>query len=269
MLLVADNFQITNKTIASAVFDHDPEPIRELVGGWVAAGADAIDINSGPLPRDAQRTMAFLVSTIQEMGTGLSILLDTTNPVAMAAGLAASRSRAIVNGISLDSVRLARMLPLVRDFDADVVCYLMQSGNALPVSVTERLSLCVELFGEVTGAGIAPERVVIDPVVAPLMWADGKERNLALIEVIQRLSEVLGFPVRTIAGLSNLTTGFSGSPNVRSEKLYLESAFVSMLAGAGLTMAMVNMTHRETVSTVKAGRALLTPGPFAWGQTGL
>ena len=268
MLLVADNLQITNPRIASAVYKRNPEPIREMVKQFTAAGVDAIDINSGPLPKDAEGAMGFLVSVVQE-ASGASILLDTTNPSAVAAGLAVSRSRAIVNGISLDTGRLTPMLPVIRDFDADVICYLMQSGYTLPVSVAERLSLSVELMEAVTRAGVAPERVIIDPVVAPLMWADGKERNLALIEVIRQLQEVLGFPVRTIAGISNLTSGFSGSPGIHNEKHYLESAFTSMLAGAGLTMAMVNVAHRRTVAAVKASRALLIPAPFAWGQTGL
>jgi 5-methyltetrahydrofolate corrinoid/iron sulfur protein methyltransferase len=269
MQLVADNLQITSPRIAAALRERDPEPIRVMVRWMEALGADAIDINSGPLSKNPEESMTFLVRTVQSETT-LPLLLDTTNPAAMAAGLSTSRNRPVtVNGISLDPERLKQILPLVRDHEADVVCFLLNSDHTVPATVTDRLSAAVELFGRVTDAGIAPERLIIDPVVAPLIWADGKARNLELIDVIRQLPELLGFPVRTLAGLSNLTTGLTVSNEILKEKRLLESVFASMLVGAGLSMALINVGHTETMAAVKAARVLRLPGPFAWGQTGL
>lgn len=65
MIIVSDNLQITNPMIQSAVDQMDSEPIRRLVNFCVTAGAEAIDINSGPLTRDSEKKMTFLIKTIQ------------------------------------------------------------------------------------------------------------------------------------------------------------------------------------------------------------
>ena len=54
------------------------------------AGAQDIDINSGPLSRSPEEKMTFLVHAVQDT-VDLPVVLDTANPQAVAAGLAASR----------------------------------------------------------------------------------------------------------------------------------------------------------------------------------
>ena len=58
MILIADNLQIINPAISSAVDGMNPGPIRELVKKCEAAGADMIDINAGPLTRNGEKKMA-------------------------------------------------------------------------------------------------------------------------------------------------------------------------------------------------------------------
>ena len=41
------------------------------------------------------------------------------------------------------------------------------------------MQAAVDLFGECQNAGIAPERLIFDPVVAPLVWQDGNPAVLA------------------------------------------------------------------------------------------
>lgn len=57
------------------------------------------------------------------------------------------------------------------------------------------------MFNECRKAGIQPQRLIIDPVVAPLVWQDGNLQNMEVLEVIRTLPDLLGFPVRTIAGM--------------------------------------------------------------------
>ena len=84
MMVVADNLRITRPAIAQAVERLDPAPIREMALRCEDAGAHAIDINSGPLSRRPAECMTFLVETVQA-AVDLPLVLDTTNPAAMAA----------------------------------------------------------------------------------------------------------------------------------------------------------------------------------------
>ncbi len=259
MLLVADNLQITHPDMAEAIRHHRPEPIRSWVTRLEAAGAQAVDLNTGPLGRNAAEDMAFCVTAVQS-ATDLPVLIDTANPLAMRAGLEANRKTVVINGISLERQKLEAILPLAIEYDVDVIAYLLDERSRVPLQFDERLSLALDLFQRCQAAGLRREQLIFDPVVAPLIWEDGLQRNRDLLEIIRRLPELLDGPVRTIAGLSNLTSG----PGPSQAKQHLEQSFVGMLAASGLSWLLLNMHHRETVAVVRNCRLLLTEQLFSW-----
>jgi 5-methyltetrahydrofolate corrinoid/iron sulfur protein methyltransferase len=261
LILVADNLRITNPSIQGALESLDPKPIREMVRQCVAAGADAIDINSGPLSRDPEEKMGFLVKTVQGE-TDLPVLLDTANPRAIKGGLQENRKKAVISGFSLEPNKLKEVLPLARDFDVEIIGYLLQQNSQVPADIQDRLSIAVELYMACREAGIPENRLIIDPVVAPITWTDGPARNQELLSILRDLPEVLGFPVRTIAGLSNLTAGARD----REKRQALEMAYLPMMAASGLTMVLLDIFNRPIVRAAKACRMLTGRKPFAWGD---
>ena len=261
MIIAADNLQAISTPVARAIDEMDEAPVREVVRRCLAAGAGAIDINPGPLPRAPEEKMRFLVETVQSE-TELPLLLDTTNPRALDAGLQAARNPAVINGFSLEPVRLEKILPLAAAYEADIIGYLLDSDSRVPVDENECLEVAARLFDEFSKAGIPPDRLIIDPVVAPLIWDTGADHNRSLPSVLRRLPDLFGVPVRTIAGLSNLASGH-GNP---ADKVRLEQVLLPMLAAAGLDMVLVNMNHAETVRCARDCDLLLRPGIFAWGS---
>lgn len=259
MLIVADNLHIVRPDIARAVEQMDPTPIEAMVRGCIRSGAQAIDINPGPLSRKAETRMAFVVETVQAV-TDLPLLLDTTNTAAMAAGLGVCRNRAIINGFSMEPAKIEGILPLANRHNADIIGYLLHADSRVPIEQDEMMGLAVALFEVYTDAGLPPERLIIDPVVAPLSWQDGLRHNQAVLALIRSLPDLLGVPIRTIAGVSNLASG--SIPVAR--KVALEQAFVPMLAAAGLDMALMNVDHGPTIETIHLCSNMLGDGVFAW-----
>ena len=259
MLIVADNLQITNGEIARAVRELDPKPIRSLVERCEEKGAQAIDINSGPLGKNAGEKMAFLVQTVQD-AVALPLVIDTANPEAMEAGLAVCKNRAIINGFSLEPMKLNRMLPLAAKYDADIIGYLLNADSSVPQDADQRLAIAVQLLDALEREGIAKERLIVDPVVVPISWDQGKFQAREVCTVLRLLPEVLGYSVRTIAGLSNLTSG----PGPREKQLLLERIFLSILSSAHLTMVLMNIWHGDSVAVAKACTILQDDGIFAW-----
>ncbi len=262
MILAADNLQITNPHIEKAVQDRDPEPVREMVLRCEAAGADTIDINSGPLSREPELKMDFLVNTVQEV-SGLPIILDTANPRALEAGLKANRKKAVINGFSLAPEKLADILPLAKKYKAEIIGYLLFPNGHVPQDGQERLNIAVELLNRCSKAGIDPNHLIIDPVLVPISWNSGNFQAMEVLSVIKVLPELLGFDVRTIIGLSNLTTG--GGVDMK-KKLLLERTYLSMLASSGLSIVLLNILHAQTVGTARACRALTDGKIFAWEE---
>ena len=259
MILIADNLQITQPVIEGAIAALDPKPIQELVLACLKAGAQMIDINTGPLPREGDKKMAFLVNSVQEV-CSLPVVLDTVNPLAIEAGLQAARNKVIINGFSLEPHKLEHILPLAKKYEADIIGYLLTpKGHVLP-NAAERLQVAVELLAEFEKAGLEKDRLVIDPLIVPVIWQDGHLQAGQVLRTIQSLPEVLGFEVRTVAGLSNLTAGARG----HLRRFLLERVYLNMLAAVGLDMVLLNVLHPETVAAAKAGDALLGGKPFAW-----
>ncbi len=261
MRLIADNLQMTLPPLDRAVDNRDPGPIRRQVSALEAAGAEAIDINTGPLGRAAVDKMTFIVDAVQQ-STVLPLVVDTANPEAMAAGVKACHNPLIINGFSLEPAKLERILPLAVERDADIVGYLLSPEGHVPKQMEDRLSLAVDLIQAATDAGLPMKRLIIDPVVAPVTWEEGITRNRDLLSILRHLPDLLGVEVRTMAGLSNLTTGHAN----RHQKVCLEQAMVPMLAEAGLSMMMLNIFHTQTVRTAQTSRLLTGESLFTWSS---
>ncbi|MBW1706162.1 MAG: dihydropteroate synthase [Deltaproteobacteria bacterium] len=261
MHIIADNIQITNPLIAKALDEMDPLPVQDLAKKCEAAGADILDINPGPLTRDGEEKMSFLVEAVQQV-CNLPLSLDTSNPSAMAAGTKASREKPVINGFSLEPAKLEKILPLAAKFDCDIIGFLLYPNGMVPGSAEERLNLAVQLFEEFNEKGIEPQRLIIDPALVPLMWEDGSRQAMEILTVIRMLTDLIGFPVRTIVGLSNLTSG----KGPKEKKLFLEAVYLSMLASVGLDMVLMNIFNQNTVSVVRACDSITRQGTFSWEE---
>ena len=259
MMIVADNLHVVNPVVADAILRMDSGPVGDLVLRCQTAGAQAIDINSGPLPKEPAGHFSFLIETVQQY-TSLPLVLDTTNPVALEAGLRVCRRPPVINGFSLEPYKLEHILPLAIANDVDVIGYLLGPNSQVPVDQEEIMALAVEVFDVYTRAGGDPQRLIIDPVITPLSWDNGIRHNRAVLEVIPALPDLLGVSPRTIAGVSNLASG----PYPQARKIELERTFLAMLAAAGLDMALLNVFHGPTVRTAGLCNALLGDRIFAW-----
>ncbi|KJS31783.1 MAG: dihydropteroate synthase [Desulfatitalea sp. BRH_c12] len=258
MIIIADNLHVINPVIAQAVETLDSQPISAMVQRCAQAGAHAIDINCGPLKRSPERRMAFLVETVQSVAD-LPVMLDTTNPAAMAAGLKAARHRPIINGFSLEPIKLEHILPLAQTHASDIVGYLLDAHSRVPITEDEMMAVAVTLFETYCRAGLDPARLIIDPVITPLTWDNGLRHNQAVLSLIRHLPDLLGTHVRTMAGLSNLASG----PMPLPRKIALEQAFLPMLAAAGLDMVLTNVLHEPTMETARNCGILLSEQVFA------
>jgi 5-methyltetrahydrofolate corrinoid/iron sulfur protein methyltransferase len=261
LIIVADNVQVTKKRIIGALEARDPYPIQKLVKQCVTAGAHALDLNTGPLLGDPEKKMPFLVEAVQEV-SDLPILLDTSNHKALESGLIACGEKAIINGFSLQPEKLEHILPLARKYNTDIIGYLLLPNGHVPRDASQRLSIAVDLYAKCIEAGIDKEQLIVDPVIVPILWDNGNIQAREVLNVIRTLPELLGFRVRTIAGISNLTTG----PGERDKKLVLEQSYVAMLAEAGLDMALMNVFHSSTIKIIKACNCLTSDRIFAWAE---
>ncbi|HMB78400.1 MAG TPA: dihydropteroate synthase, partial [Kiloniellaceae bacterium] len=94
--------------------------------------------------------------------------------------------------------------------------------------------------------GIPAEDVVVDPLVMPIGALGGA--GLQVFSILRRLREELG--VNSTCGASNISFGL---PNRHG----LNSVFLAMAAGAGMTSAIMNPLHEEERLGIMAADVLL------------
>lgn len=261
MKLIADNLRITKPKILKAFETGNPEPLQALVKNCEAKGAWAIDVNTGPLGKSFHQGMRFFIEAVQE-STDLPLVIDTSNPDAMEAGLSMVKNRPIINGYSLEPRKLERILPLAKKYDADIIGFLLYPDSRVPKDEAQRYEIAIDLITAAQAAGVPNERIIIDPVVPPLAWDDGIIQARAVLNVIKTLPDLLGFPVRTIAGLSNLTTGAVD----KAKKDLVEQNYAALLAGAGLDYLLMDILNEKTRSAANTANILLTQDIFSWGM---
>ncbi len=241
MILIAESINVMSKSLGPAMRERKPEPIQEMAKAEVEAGADYLDVNIGPARRMGDELMQWVVNTVQEV-TELPLSLDTTNPVAMEAGLKICRSKALINSISLQPDRLEQELPLVTKYNASMIG-LLWGKEGMPRDANERCMFAVDLVYKANEAGIPNEDIWIDPIASPVSVEINQVK--ACVEFMSMLKDIAP-ECKSTVGLSNISNGTPA--HLRP---YLNRTYLIMLMRHGLHSAIVDVFDSELVKIAK------------------
>jgi 5-methyltetrahydrofolate corrinoid/iron sulfur protein methyltransferase len=259
VIVVAENLTVTDSAVRRSVDEKTPQPILAIADQARRAGVRHLDINLGPRRKGSAEALNFVLNTLEGHWQG-SLWIDTVDARLMELAAQTWRGQLVLNGYSGGGER-EEVLEVAARYDCDLVVFLM-SGGCVPAQTDERLALAAELLGRCGEAGIGPERILVDPLVAPLGWMDGQARNASLFEVLRELPGLFGPGIRSVVGLSNLVTRSTGQERVA----WLEEVFLSAAWGAGLTHVMLDVGNATLLRTVRALEVFHGDRPFAPGD---
>jgi 5-methyltetrahydrofolate corrinoid/iron sulfur protein methyltransferase len=247
LIIAADNLNILNPAVAQALNALDPRPLRELARRLEQAGANLIDINPGFLPPRRHDRMAFMVEAVQEV-TSLRLILDSPDARVLARGLAVAEKPPILNACTLEEEKLREILPLAAANQSDLVLLLLDAHSRPGAFLEEKLTLALVLRDHALAAGLTDAQLIFDPVLPNLTWPDAWSQVGEVVKTVRLLSggELWGEPARTMAGLSNLRSGLRHTYPLR-----VEEAVLGVLAGAGLSLALVDVLQPGLMETVR------------------
>jgi len=237
MVLIGENLNIMSQTIGPALKERNPKPIQELAKAEAEADVDYIDLNIGPARKAGDELMEWAVNTVQGV-TDKPLSLDTTNPVAMEAGLKVAKGKALINSISLQPDRLEQELPLVKKYNASMIG-LLWGIEGMPRDANERAMLAVDLMYKASELGIPNEDIWIDPILTPVSVEINQVK--ACFEFMSMLGDIAPECKSTI-GLSNIS---NGTPH--HLRPYLNRTCMIMLMKYGLYSAIVDAFDSELV----------------------
>ena len=241
MILIGESINVMSKTLGPALRERNPKPVQDMALAELKGGVDYLDLNIGPARRGGDELMKWVVNTVQAV-TDKPLSLDTTNPVAMEAGLKVCKGRPLINSISLQPDRLEAGLPLAKNYNADMIG-LLWGIDGMPRDANERCMLAVDLVYKAGEMGIPPENIWIDPIASPVSVEINQVKSC--VEFMSMLADVAPGCKSTV-GLSNISNGTPA--HLRP---YLNRAYMIMLMRYGLHSAIVDAFDSELVAVAK------------------
>ncbi len=244
MILIGENINIMSLTIGPALKERDSKPIQELARAEAEAGIDYIDLNIGPARKAGDELMAWIVNATQEV-TDKPLSLDTTNLVAMEAGLKVAKSKPLINSVSLQADRLERGLQLTKTYNADTIG-LLWGAEGMPRDANERALLAVDFVYKANEIGIPNEDIWIDPIASPVSVEINQVKSC--VEFMAMLGEIAPGCKSTV-GLSNIS---NGTPT--HLRPWLNRTYMIMLMRSGLYSAIVDAFDAELIKIARGER---------------
>lgn len=216
----------------------------------VEAGARMLDINAGvalmdvPGISDEPRILAECIKRVQK-SVKVPLSIDSSFPAALEAGLAVYKGKPLVNSVTGEEERLEAVLPLVKKYNAAVIAISTDEAG-ISEDPDVRFAVARKIVERAADYGIAREDVVVDPMVMPARAVH--DAGPRLIYLLRRLRGEL--KVNTTCGASNFSFGL---PNRRG----LNSSFLPMMIGAGLTSAIMNPLHPEDIRAIRGADVVM------------
>ncbi len=241
VICVGENINIMTKSIASAIKERNAKVIQDMAKKEVECGVHYLDLNIGPARKGGDEIMSWLVNTVQEVAD-LPMSLDTTNPIAMEAGLKVHKGKALINSVSLQPERMESLFPLIKKYNTDVVG-LLWGKEGMPRDANERAALAVDLIYMANEAGIATENIWIDPIVTPVSVEINQVKSC--LEFMSMLKDIAP-EAKSIVGVSNIS---NGTP--KELRPYLNRTYLIMLMKYELHASILDAFDSEIISIAK------------------
>ena len=231
------------KRFQQALLAGDLDYIVDVAIQQEDAGADILDVNVGYPGVDEVQMLPQVVRKLQE-ATNLPLMLDSTNPAALEAGLRVYCGKAAVNSVNGDRKVLDSILPIVKKYGASVVGLTLDE-TGLPKTADERIAIAERILAAVEAHGIPRENLWIDCLT--LTVSAQQEQSAATLDAVRHVTKTLG--LKTVLGVSNISFGL---PN----RLLMTQTFLISALNAGLTLPIINPNQKEMMDAVAAFRAL-------------
>ena len=241
---------IGSRLFKNLVAEEKWEEASEIARWQIRNGAHVVDVCLQSSDRDEIKDIRpFYEKLIRKIKA--PIMIDTTDPQAVELALTYCQGKSIINSINLEDgeEKFERVCPLAKSYGAAVICGTIDEDKQQAQAFTRERKLAVaeRSVGLLTGKyGLAPEDIIIDPLVFPCATGDENYIGGAVetIEAIRLIKEKIPY-VKTILGVSNISFGLPAAA-----REVVNSVFLYYSTKAGLDLAIVNAEKLERFASI-------------------
>ena len=239
-----------SKAFREAMLAQNWDECVEIARAQMREGAHALDLCVDYVGRDGVSDMIEIGSRLATAST-LPMVIDSTEPAVIAAGLELFGGRSIVNSVNFEDgdgpqSRFHKIMPLVQEHGAAVVALVIdEEGQAR--TADKKVAIAERLISQLTTTwGMRVGDILIDMLTFPIATGQEETRRDAIetLEAIRAIKEK--FPeVQTTLGVSNVSFGLN--PAARQ---VLNSVFLAEAVAAGLDSAIVHASKIVPISRI-------------------
>ncbi|MBF6048627.1 methionine synthase [Streptomyces sp. NRRL B-1677] len=229
-----------SKKFREAMLDGRWDDCVEMARDQIREGAHLLDLCVDYVGRDGVADMAEVAGRFATAST-LPIVLDSTEPAVIQAGLEKLGGRAVINSVNYEDgdgpeSRFARITRLAAEHGAALIALTIdEEGQAR--TVEKKVEIAERLIADLTGNwGVLESDILIDCLTFTICTGQEESRKdgIATIEAIRELKR--RHPdVQTTLGLSNISFGLNPAA-----RMVLNSVFLDECVKAGLDSAIVH-----------------------------
>ncbi|PSJ27347.1 methionine synthase [Streptosporangium nondiastaticum] len=229
-----------SKKFREAMLDGRWDDCVEMARDQIREGAHLLDLCVDYVGRDGVADMAEIAGRFATAST-LPIVLDSTEPAVIQAGLEKLGGRAVINSVNYEDgdgpeSRFARITRLAVEHGAALIALTIdEEGQAR--TVEKKVEIAERLIDDLTGNwGVQESDILIDCLTFTICTGQEESRKdgIATIEAIRELKR--RHPdVQTTLGLSNISFGLNPAA-----RMVLNSVFLDECVKAGLDSAIVH-----------------------------
>ena len=241
-----------SRAFRDALVAEDWATCVEIARDQIRDGAHMLDLSVDYVGRDGARDMFEIASRFATAST-LPIVLDSTEPAVLKAGLEALGGRCVINSVNYEdgdgpTSRFARIMPLVQEHGASVVALTIdEEGQAR--TADWKLRVARRLIEDLTeNWSMNVGDILIDTLTFPIATGQEETRRdgIETISAIKTLkTEYPG--VQTTLGVSNVSFGLNPAARV-----VLNSVFLHECVEAGLDSAIVHPSKIMPMARIEA-----------------
>ncbi|WP_184824426.1 methionine synthase [Jiangella mangrovi] len=239
-----------SKAFREAMLEGRLDDCVEIARAQTRDGSHLLDLCIDYVGRDGAADMRTLAARLATAST-LPLVLDSTEPAVIEAGLECLGGRSVVNSVNYEdgdgpTSRIRKLMPMVQEHGAAVVALTIdEEGQARTAEWKVRVA--ERLIAQLTGEwGMRVEDIVVDCLTFPIATGQEETRRdgIETIEAIRELKR--RHPtVQTTLGVSNVSFGLN--PAARA---VLNSVFLAECVAAGLDSAIVHSARILPVSRI-------------------
>ncbi len=229
-----------SKAFREALLEQNWQECLEIGKDQIREGAHMLDLCVDYVGRDGVADMTILAELFATSST-LPIVLDSTEPAVLQAGLERLGGRAVINSVNYEdgdgaNSRFARIMPLVKEHGAAVVALTIDEEGQARTS-DWKVKIATRLIEDLTkNWGMRTSDILIDSLTFPIATGQEETRKDG-IETLNAIRSIrhLYPEVQTVLGVSNVSFGLNPAA-----RIVLNSVFLHEAVEAGLTSAIIH-----------------------------